>query len=145
MKTSTVTERIVFHGHPMVRSLHPTTIEITTDEKLTERGDCIVGVGATKGCEQLSETLKTALRSDRANVMIRVLVGEEVFGFTAEGDRGLELSHPHDMVIRKSRFVSGRTLAVGASAAARDIPRSIVSKLRNSKTVGTLEIEVRGA
>jgi hypothetical protein len=145
LETAPVRERIAFHGHPMVRSLHPTTIEITTEANLTERGDCVVGVGATKGCNQLSETLKTALRSDRAKVTIRVLVGEEAFVFTAEGDRGLELSHPHDMVIRKSRFVSDRTLAVGASAAAKDLPRSLVSKLRNPKTVGTLEIEVRRA
>ncbi len=49
------------------------------------------------------------------------------------------------MVIRRSRFTSDRTLAVGASAAARDIPRSIVSKLKNAETVGALEIEVHGA
>jgi len=140
-----VVERIRFHGHPMVRSLHPTTIEITTEEHLTERGDCIVGVGAAKGCSQLSETLKTALRSDQARVTIRILVDNESFELTAEGDKGLELSNPHDIVIRKSRFTSDRTLAVDASAAAKDIPKSIVSKLKNPQTVGTLEIEVRGA
>ena len=137
-----VVERVSFHGHPMVRSLHHTTIEITTDEDLTERGDCIVGVGAAKGCGQLSETLKTALRSDHAKVTVRILVGKDSFELTAEGDKGLELSHPHDIVIRKSRFTSDRTLAVGASAAAEDIPKSIVSKLRDPKAVGTLEIEV---
>ena len=129
----------------MVRSLHPTTIEITTEEHLTAKGDCIVGVGAAKGCSQLGETLKTALRSEKARVTIRVLVGNESFELTAEGDKGLELSHPHDIVIRRSRFTSGRTLAVGASAAAKDIPRSIVSRLRNPETVGALEIEVRSA
>jgi hypothetical protein len=129
----------------MVRSLHPTTIEITTEERLTEKGDCIVGVGAAKGCSQLSETLKAALRSEQARVTIRVLVGAESFELTAEGDKGLELSHPHDIVIRRSRFVSGRTLAVGASAAAIDIPRSIVSRLKDPETVGALEIEVHGA
>jgi len=127
----------------MVKSLHPTTIEVTTDERLTEKGDCIVGVGATKGCGQLSETLKTALRSNQARVLIRILVDEESFEVAAEGDMELQLSHPHDIVIRKSRFISDRTLAVGASAAARDIPRSIVSMLRNPMSVGVLEIEVR--
>jgi len=128
----------------MVRSLHPTTIEITTEEHLTEKGDCIIGVRAAKGCSQLSETLKTALRSEQARVTIRLLVDNESFELTAEGDKGLELSHPHDIVIRRSRFVSGRTLAVGASAAARDIPRSIVTKLKNAESAGTLEIEVHG-
>jgi hypothetical protein len=128
----------------MVRSLHPTTIEITTDEHLTERGDCIIGVGAAKGCSQLGETLKTALRSNRTKVTIRVQVDGQSFVLAAEGDEGLELSHPHDIVIRKSRFVSDRTLAVAASASARDIPRSIVSKLKNPRTVGELEIKVHG-
>ena len=98
---------------------------------------------AAKGCSQLSETLKTALRSKYAKVLIRLLIDGESFELTAKGDGGLELSHPHDIVIRKSRFLSSRTLAVGASAAAVDIPRSIVSRLRSPRTVGVLEIEVR--
>lgn len=142
--TADAAERITFHGHPMVRSLHGTTIEITTDEHLTERGDCIVGVGAAKGCGQLGETLKTALRSDEAKVAVRLMVDGESFELTAEGDKGLELSHPHDLVIRTSRFTSDRTLAVGASAAARDIPRSIVSRLRSPQTIGVMEIRVLG-
>ncbi len=137
-------ERILFHGHPMVRSLHPTTIEVTTEEHLTEKGDCIIGVGAAKGCGQLGEQLKAALRAEGSTVTIRVSAGAETFELTAEGDPGLELSHLHDIVIRKSRFLSGRTLAVGASAAAKDIPRSIVARLRNPGTVGALEIEVTG-
>ena len=133
---------VSFHGHAMVRSLHPTTVEVTTEEHLTERGDCIVGVGASKGCLQLSETLKTALRSEGARVTIRLLVDREAFVFTAEGSRDLTLTHPRDIVIRKSRFTSDRTLAVGSSASARDIPRRFVSVLRNPRSEGVMEIEV---
>ena len=142
-KTALALERIAFHGHPMVRALHPTTIEITKDEHLTERGDCIIGVGADKGCLQLSETLKTALRTDHSEVTIRVMVGRDSFELTAKGDIGLELSHPHDIVIRTSRFTSGRTLAVAASAAAIDVPRTIVERLTESRTMGVMEVEVR--
>ncbi len=137
-----IAEKILFHGHPMIRSLHPTTIEVTTEERLTEKGDCIIGVGASKGCAQLGETLKAALRMKGSAVIIRVLVGQERFELMAEGDPGLELSDPHDMVIRESRFLSGRTLAVGASAAAKDIPRPIIARLRDPASVGSLEIEV---
>ncbi len=138
----TIAEKILFHGHPMVRSLHPTTIEVTTEERLTKKGDCIIGVGASKGCAQLGETLKAALRMKGSAVIITVLVGQERFELMAEGDPGLELSDPHDMVIRESRFLSGRTLAVGASAAAKDIPRPIIARLRDPASVGSLEIEV---
>lgn len=135
-------ETVIFRGHPMVRSLHPTTIEVTTEGHLTPRGDCIIGVGATKGCAQLSEALREALRRKDSRVAFGLLVGEHRFEFTAEGDPGLSLSHPKDIVIRKSRFVSDRTVAVGSSAAAKDIPRQLVARLRDPKTVGVLEIRV---
>jgi hypothetical protein len=138
----TQTETVLFRGHPMVRSLHPTTIEVTTEEHLTPRGDCIIGVGASKGCAQLSETLKQALRRGGSRVTFSLRAGGQKFEFTAKGDMGLSLSHPRDIVIRKSRFVSDRTLAVGASAAARDIPRQFVERLRDPRTVGVLEIRV---
>ena len=126
----------------MVRSAHPTTIEVTTENHLTPRGDCIVGVGASMGCAQLDARLKEGLRRRGSRVTIRMFVGPYAFEMKAEGDPGLELSHPHDIVVRKSGYVSDRTLAVHADAAARDIPREIVRQLRDPGTVGRLEIEV---
>ncbi len=137
-----VKEVITFSGHPMVSSLHPTTIEITTEDHLTLRGDCIVGVSAEKGCLQLDEHTKEALRSAGAHVSFKIRAEGEEFTFNAWGDPGLELSNPNDIVIRKSGFLSDRTLAVGASAAAIDLPRSLVSRLKRPDTVGRLEIEV---
>ncbi len=141
----TLRESISFHGHRLIRSTHPTTIEVTEEEHLTENGDCIIGVGAEKGCAGLSDGLKTALRSGSATVRLSIVVGGERFGFAASGDPGLRLSHPHDVVIRRSGFVSERTLALRATASARDIPRTIVSRLRDPRTAGVLEIEVVGA
>jgi hypothetical protein len=133
---------VTFRGHPMVRSAHPTTIEVTTEDHLTPRGDCIVGVGASAGCAQLDARLKEGLRRKESRVTIRMFVGPYTFEVKAEGDPRLELSHPHDIVIRKSDYVSDRTLAVRANAAARDIPREIVRQLRDPDAVGRLEIEV---
>lgn len=137
-------ERVSFRGHPMVLALHPTTIEITTEDHLSRRGDCIVGVAAEKGCAGLGAETREALRRSDARVSIRIVVAERSFELSARGDPGLTLAHPQDMVIRKSGFVSDRTLALGASAAARDIPRGMVSLLRDPKTVGFLEIGVKG-
>jgi uncharacterized protein len=133
---------VTFRGHPMVRSAHPTTIEVTTEDHLTSRGDCIVGVGASMGCAQLDAQLKELLRRKGSRVKICLFVGPFAFVVKAEGDPRLELSHPYDIVIRKSDYVSDRTLAVNADAAARDIPREIVRQLKNPDTVGRLEIEV---
>ena len=137
-----VSESIAFRGHPLVSSLHPTTIEVTTDEHLTANGDCIIGVGAEKGCAQLGDALKAGLRTPWARVVMRVVSGPETFVLKASGNPRLELSHPRDMVIRTSQFVSERTLATGASAAARDVPRSLVARLNKPGAVGRLEIEV---
>ena len=134
-------DTVAFRGHPMVRSLHPTTIEVTTEEHLTERGDCIIGVRAEKGCLQLDEAVKSGLRKAGTRVRFRIVVGDESFVVGAWGDPRLQLTHPGEIVIRKSQFVSERTVAVGADAAARDIPRSIVEELSRG-VAGALEIEV---
>jgi hypothetical protein len=126
----------------MVRSTHPTTIEVTTDDHLTPRGDCIVGVGASSGCAQLDPRVKEGLRTRGSRVTIRLAVGNHAFEVRAEGDPRLELSHLSDIVIRRSDFASDRTLAVHADAAAKDIPREMVRVLRDYRTVGRLEIEV---
>jgi len=142
VREETAMERILFRGHPMVSAMHPTTIEVTVEDHLTERGDCIVGVGAGKGCAQLGEGIKAGIRRASSTVLLRLLVGSESFEVKARGDPRLTLSHPHEIVVRRSDFVSDRTIAVRADAAARDIPRSMVAKLRNPATVGFLEIEV---
>lgn len=136
---------VTFHGHPMIRSAHPTTIEVTTEDHLTPKGDCIVGVGASSGCARLDADVKEGLRTKGSRVTIRLVVGNQAFEVRGEGDPRLELSHPSDIVIRRSDFVSDRTLAVHADAAARDIPREMVRLLKNPETAGRLEIEVTHA
>jgi hypothetical protein len=115
---------------------------VTTEEFLTENGDCIVGVGAAKGCAGLDSQVKEALRRRGSMVTLRIVAGPLSFSIMASGDPRLQLSHVHDMVIRKSDFISDRTLAIRADAAAKDIPREVVNLLRNPRTVGRLVIEV---
>lgn len=134
-------EKIGFMGHPMVLARHPTTIEITTESHLTKRGDCIIGVGSDRGCAGLSQETKASLIRDGARVRLRFVVGEQSFVVKARGDSRLTLTHPHDIVVRRSSFVSDRTLAVGADAAAKDIPKSMVEALSRG-ACGFLEIEV---
>jgi hypothetical protein len=144
LERSSLLERIAFHGHPMVLALHPTTIEITTDSHLTRRGDCIVGVAAEKGCEGLRTETKRALGRLNSRVSMRIVVEDQSFALVGMGDPRLTLTHPHDIVIRKSEYVSDRTLAVRASAAAKDIPRGLVRLLRDPNATGYLEIGVEG-
>ncbi len=122
--------------------MHERTIEITTEGHLTARGDCIVGVAAAKGVAMLSPSMKRALRSDGARVRLTIVAPGGEFAFEARGSKDLPLDNPTDMVIRTSGFVCGRTLAIGAGASARDIPRELVRTLKSPGAAGLLRIEV---
>ena len=126
----------------MVRALHPRTIEVTTEAHLTERGDCIIGVEADKGCSGLDPKFREALRTPGSRVSFRILVGGEEFRLSGRGNPELTTSDPREMVIRKTGFVSARTVAVGADKAACDLPRSMVARLTRPETRGWLEMEV---
>ena len=139
----TVRDVVEFRGHPMVRATHPTTIEVTTEDYLTESGDCIIGVGASKGCAGLNDEIRGAIRREAAEVTITIVVGGLRHLVRAEGGPDLELSDPHEIVVRKSGFVSGRTLAVRSDSGSRNIPREMVRMLKSTVTKGRLEIEVR--
>ena len=64
------------------------------------------------------------------------------FSFAARGSKDLSFESPTDMVIRRSSFVCGRTLAIQAESSAREIPRDLVGTLKSSKAAGVLRIEV---
>jgi len=135
-------EEISFLGHAMVRATYARTIEITTERHLTDRGDCIVGVKASKGVAQLSTSIKEALRSDEARVRLTIVAAGGEFSFLARGSEDLSFESPTDVVIRMSTFVCGRTLAIRAESSAREIPRDLVRALRSPAAAGLLRIEV---
>ena len=136
-------ESVEFYGHPNVLSTHEKTIEITKHDHLTTRGDCIIGVRASKGCSDLSEEVKKALKDEDALVKFEIEVSNEKFEFFAKGSPALTFEDEHEIVIRKSEFASPRTLAINCDKAAIDVPRSMVQKLKNSSTKGILRIYTR--
>jgi hypothetical protein len=69
--------------------------------------------------------------------MTRLTVLIEADGIAAEihasGSSRLILSHPTDMVLRKSDYICSRTIAINADKAAIDLPRELAEKLKNPK------------
>ena len=122
-------EVIVCRGHPNVLATHKTTIEITKETRLTKKGDCIVGVGAEKGINDLPDEFKEKLRS-KCKIEIIFECGGIADTVHAHGSPDLILDHPTDMVIRQSGYVDRRTLAVGADKAAAGLDRGLVEKLK---------------
>jgi uncharacterized protein len=137
-----VQDEVVFYGHRNVQSLHAKTIEITKDEHLSTRGDCIIGVRANKGCADLDEMLKRRLKSDSAVVVMEVMVGPESVTVTGTGDRRLNLLHPHDIVLRKTNFACPRTISVRCNMASSDMPRKMVRLLQDDDTKAIFRVTV---
>ena len=137
-----VQDEVTFYGHPNVQSLHGKTIEITKEEHLTLRGDCIIGVRASKACADLDETLRRRLCSDGSVVEIDVMVGNKSFVINGMGDMRLTLQNPHDIVIRKTNFVCPRTMSVRCDRASSDVPRDMVRMLQDKDARGIFRITV---
>ena len=131
---STETEVVVFgYGHENIQAAHKTTLEFTRDAHLSKKGDCIIAVAADKGLADLSPQFKANLRKPNSKLIILLEAGGIVERVQARGAQQLILSHPADMVIRKSDYVCERTLAVGADKAANELSRALVEKLKNPK------------
>ena len=97
-------DEIKFRGHPNVLSLHSRTLEITKEDHLSLRGDCIVGVNATKACADLDERVRKGVQKSGSLVKFEVIVGNEKYSIQGRGDSRLTLLNKHDIVIRKTLF-----------------------------------------
>lgn len=133
---------IPFYGHENIRSLHQKTIEITTGSELTLQGNCIIGVNASCGCNDIPEKMKNLLRASKSDVLFTITVKDFSFKVKGKGREDLILTNPHDIVIRKSSFICPRTLATHCDKASDSIPRNIIKLLQNQDSKGVFEIDV---
>jgi len=126
-----VTEVIDAYGHENILATHKTTFEITKEAHLTKRGDCIIAVRATKGALDLLSEFKETARKENAKIIIVIEADGVKEVINAQGSPYLLFTHPTDLVIRKSGYVCGRTLAVKADKVACDLSKQLVKKLKN--------------
>ncbi|MGC8910562.1 MAG: DUF371 domain-containing protein [Nitrososphaeria archaeon] len=133
---------IMFYGHEHIRATHPTTFEITKENYVTPRGDCIIGINSSKACYDLPPEIKSKLKTDNVKVSLTIKVGEETFKVLARGSSKLLLIDKKSMVVRKSDYICPRTLAIKSTASAKDIPRSIIKLLQNKGSKGLMVIEI---
>ncbi len=118
-------------SHPNVRSSHRTTVMVTKEAVLTPRGNCVMAVGAEKGFRDLDTRLKEAMRRSDARIRLVLEVDGLEFEVTGEGNPGLTLSHPTDMVARKSHYICDRTLMIRADKAACDADKDLIDLLKD--------------
>ena len=125
------TEIITAYGHENIQATHKTTLEITKDKHLTKNGDCIIAVAANKSLADLSPKFKEKLRRKNAILTIRIEAEGVVEEIKASGSSHLILTHPTEIVVRKSDYISNRTLAIRADKASYDLSKRLVDKLKN--------------
>jgi len=133
---------IPFTGHENIRSLHKNTIEITKEHTLTPSGDCIIGINAKYGCNEIPSKIKKKLKDPNSKVIFSIIVSDYIFKIKGWGHQDLICSDPNDIVLRKSNYVCPRTLAVNCDKASDSIPRELIQILQNPKTNGVFSIEI---
>jgi len=126
-------ETIRARGHENVTAMHKTTLEFTKETHLTPGGDCIIAIGADRGLQEFPEEFKNSLKDDDAVLEITIKCGGISEIVKARGHPNLTLTHPTDMVVRKSDFICNRTLAIGADKASIDLDRGLVEGLKDGK------------
>jgi uncharacterized protein len=139
MDTDRLRDRIEFHGHENVLANHYNTIEITTEAEISTRADCIIGVNGSKACSQLNPALKRHIQNS-GQLSFELIVNDFSFVFNGSGSPKLDLCDSREIVLRKSWFVSSRTVALGCNKAACDIPRDMIRMLQDRKQKGYLDV-----
>ncbi len=124
---------IQFHayGHPNIKATHKTTLEITKDCFVTETGDCIIGINSDfsfpKDFFLDSEELVIEFDVDGIKESVSARINPD---FSSE----------REIVVRKSTFISERTLAVQAGRACADLSEEFRKRLHDPKTVIKIKI-----
>lgn len=142
MGTKELREIIMAFGHPNIQAIHPSTLMITKDKHLSKTGDCIVAVGADKAPADLSEAFKDKVKTENVKLTIIIEAGEFKETIQAQGSPNLVLTDATDIVIRKSEFISNRTLAIKADKSSNELPREFVQKLKNTNQKITITLVV---
>ena len=127
--------KIIAKGHENVLSLHKSTFEITKDNDLSLAGDCIIGLDIDKSMEDFPNEFKEKLANDDTKVIVELKTPNASDTIEGFGHHDLSLSHPTDIVCRKSTFVCSRTLMIKSNKAAIDLNRDLIKDLANGESM----------
>ena len=116
------------YGHPNILAKHKTTLEFTKDSELTLNGDCIVGVKSDFDLEKLKDFIKKS-KNKIITITIEITKNRKIKE-TIFAEINNNFNDSHELVIRKTDFVSNRTFAVNADKAAFELDRNLISFLK---------------
>ena len=120
-------------GHKNVTSAHKSTFEITRDSEIGIAADCIIGTGADKSMSDFPLEFKQKIAHSDTKITVILDTENGHDEITGWGHEDLALTHPTDIVIRKSDFTCSRTLMINSDKAARDLDEKLIEDLKNEK------------
>ena len=132
--------KIKSKGHKNVSSLHKSTFEITKDVEIGPTADCIIGVDMDDSMLDFPQEFKDKIANSNTKILVLLdtpNAHDEIMGF---GHEDLTLTHPTDIVCRKSDYVCSRTLMIKSSKAARDLDLDLIEDLKNEEI---LEVTIK--
>ncbi|TXT63894.1 MAG: hypothetical protein BAJALOKI1v1_650016 [Promethearchaeota archaeon] len=123
-----VLDTIRAYGHQNILCSHSTTIEITKDKSLTKKGNCILGIKATKACKDLTRKLKVAIKNGQ-KIEVTIQTENKKDCFVGYGHKDLPLRHKKDIVFRKSNYICDRTVLINCSKSSRELSRELITEI----------------
>ncbi|HWQ17639.1 MAG TPA: DUF371 domain-containing protein [Sulfolobales archaeon] len=125
-------DKVYARGHRNIRATHRTTFEITREDSLTPRGDCIIAISADKSVRDLDQELKNRIK--RGWVIAIAIVVNNIWDMAmGYGDPGLELSDPVKIIARKSTYIAPNTIMLRSNKAAVDLRRDLMDLLKKGE------------
>lgn len=126
-----VVEEIQAWGHENITAKNKTTFEVTKESRLTQRGDCVIAVRASKGAADLSREFKRLTKRGDARITVVIEADGLKESAVGHGSPSLTFRHPTDLVARRSDYVCDRTLMIRSDKSASNFPRELVRALRD--------------
>ncbi|MHA1438502.1 MAG: DUF371 domain-containing protein [Promethearchaeota archaeon] len=126
-----IIDKIVAIGHKNVLSTHKTTLEITKENYLTTKGNCIIGIKASKACIDLNPILKSYIKKGK-KFKITIKIGKFIDSFYGYGSNKITLLNKYNIVFRKSNFICDRTVLINCTKSANDLNRNLINKIKKA-------------
>lgn len=122
---------ISFQGHKNLLGTHEKTFEITTEESLTKKGDCIIGTNAEVNySEEFKELLKQTKEKNQ-EIKIKGIIQIENKKDDFQGVLNPKFNlNSKELVFRKSNFISERTILIKCNKSAKELNREIINSLK---------------
>ena len=128
-------------GHGNVKATHRNTIEITKDDYITERGDCIIACCADKAASGLNDDFKKLITTSGYSLVLMIIIaGSSMDIVVGLGLSALKLTDDGRIIFRKSGYIDNATVMVLANKAAKDLNRELINKARDSEPIEVILI-----